>query len=178
MKFPGMRLLARIVLAIVAAVALAVAVIGCSAVEDAGSDAAKSDIGDCINVIENSVSESMVDSKTEPVDCSSEKAVYQVVETHQSKTECAQGQTPYEETMNGGTTAFLCLAPNFTEGSCYAEGESARYSHIDCAAPEASFRVIQRIDGEVDELQCGTDAVRFITVSEPKTTFCLGAAEV
>ncbi|TLF82601.1 LppU/SCO3897 family protein [Nocardia cyriacigeorgica] len=171
MKFPGTRLLARIMLAFVAAVALAVAVTGCSMFEDAGkSDTAKSEVGDCINVI----SSSAVDSETEPVDCSSDKAVYKVVQTHDTKTECAEDYTSYEETLNGGTTAFLCLAPNFKQGSCYADSTLSGYSFADCASPEASFRVIQRIDGQVDELLCGADANKFITVADPKTTFCLG----
>ncbi|WP_227998357.1 LppU/SCO3897 family protein [Nocardia australiensis] len=171
MKFPGTRLLARIVLALLAVAAVAVAVTGCSAIEDASkSDTAKAEVGDCINVIKGSA----VDSKTEPVDCSSEKAVYKIAQTYDTKTDCAQDYTSYEETMNGGTTAFLCLAPNFKQGSCYADNSLTGYQFADCAATEASFKVIQRIDGQVDELLCGSDSDKFITVADPKTTFCLG----
>jgi hypothetical protein len=170
-KFPGTRLLARIVLGLLAVVAVAIAVTGCSAVKDASkSDTAKSQVGDCINVIKGSA----VDSKTEPVDCSSEKAVYKIVQTYDKKTECADDYTSYEETLNGGTTAFLCLAPNFKQGSCYIDNTLTGYQFSDCAATEATFRVMQRIDGQVDELLCGADSEKFITVADPKTTFCLG----
>lgn len=159
-------------LALVSAAAAAVAVTGCSFIEDAGkSDTAKANVGDCINVIEGSAT----DSKTEPVDCSSEKAVYQVVQTSDTKTECAADYTSYEETLGDSTTAFLCLAPNFKQGSCYADSMLTGYMHADCASTEASFKVVKRIDGQVDELLCGEDADKFITVDEPKTTFCLGS---
>jgi FlaG/FlaF family flagellin (archaellin) len=168
-KFPGTRLLAGIVLALLAAVA--VAVTGCSSIKDASkSDTAKAKVGDCVNVIKGSA----VDSKTEPVDCSSEKAVYKIVQTYDKKTDCAKDYTSYEETLNGGTTAFLCLAPNFKQGSCYTDNNLSGYQFSDCAAAEATFKVIQRIDGQVDELLCSSDSEKFITVSDPKTTFCLG----
>lgn len=169
MKFPGTRLLARIVLALLAVAA--VAVTGCSAINGASkSDTAKAKVGDCINVIKGSAA----DSKTEPVDCSSEKAVYKIVQTYDKKTDCAKDYTSYEETLNGGTTAFLCLAPNFKQGSCYIDNNLTGYQFSDCAATDATFKVIQRIDGQVDELLCGSDSDKFITVSDPKTTFCLG----
>lgn len=171
MKFPGTRLLARIMLAFVAAVALAVAVTGCSMFEDAGkSDTAKSEVGDCINVI----SSSAMESETEPVDCSSEKAVYKVVETHETKAECAEGYTSFEETLGGGTTAFLCLAPNYKEGSCYSQPANTGAKLVDCTSSDATFKVVKRIDGETDELLCAGGATQFITIPDPKTTFCLG----
>lgn len=172
MKFPATRRSARVVLALVAVAAAAFAVVGCSFIEDAGkSDTAKAKVGDCINVIEGSA----VDSKTEPIDCSSEKAVYQVVQTYDTKTECAADYTSYEETLGDSTTAFLCLAPNFKEGSCYVDSMLTGYKHADCAASEVTFKVVKRIDGQVDELLCGEDADKFITVDEPKVTFCLGS---
>ncbi|MBF6466179.1 hypothetical protein IU427_13450 [Nocardia beijingensis] len=170
MKFPGARLLARIVLALVAVAAVVVAVAGCSMIEDAGkSDTAKAKVGDCINVIEGSA----VDSKTEPVDCSSDKAVYKVAQSSDKKTDCAADYTSYEETLAGGTTAFLCLAPNFKEGSCYNESSTTGYKHVDCASPEATFKVLKRIDGQADELLCGADADSFRLIeTAPKATFC------
>lgn len=177
MDFPRRRRVVRLGAALSAAVAVVLGLLGCSSMEDAGtSETAKAEVGDCINVIENTVAGSTVDSKTEPVECTAQNAVYRVMETHASKTECAAGQASYEESLNGGTTAFLCLAPDFTEGSCYAEGNGERYTHVDCASATASFRVMQRIDGATDELSCAGSANRFITVSDPKTTFCLGEA--
>lgn len=165
--FAGTRLISRLVLALVAVAALA----GCSMLEDAGkSDTAKAAVGDCINVLEGST----VDAKTEPVDCSSEKAVYKVMQVYDAKTECKEEYTSYEETLNGGTTAFLCLAPNFKEGACYNES-STSYKSVACAAPEASFKVTKRIDGQADEFLCDSAAIGFRTVPDPKITFCLGA---
>ncbi|WP_406269931.1 hypothetical protein OH799_27640 [Nocardia sp. NBC_00881] len=168
MKFPGARLLARIVLALVAVAAVA----GCSLIEDSSkSDTAKAKVGDCINVIESSA----VDSKTEPVDCSSDKAVYKVAQSFDKKTECAADYTSYEETLSGGTTAFLCLAPNFKEGNCYNESSATGYKHVECGSSEATFRVLKRIEGKADELLCGADADGFRLIeTDPKVTFCTG----
>ncbi|MET9488440.1 hypothetical protein [Nocardia sp. NPDC006630] len=172
MKFTGTRPLLRLVLALMALAVAALAVTGCSMIKDASkSDTAKSKVGDCINVI----SGSMVDSKTEPVDCSSDKAVYKVAQVYDKKTDCKDEQTSYEETQNGGTTAFLCLTPNFKEGACYNESSTTGYKAVDCTAPEASFKVTKRIDGQADEFQCdASTSIGFRTVSDPKTTFCLG----
>ncbi|MFC9993404.1 hypothetical protein [Nocardia sp. NPDC127526] len=173
MKFTGTRAIARLVIALVAMAVAALAVTGCSMIEDASkSDTAKAKVGDCINVIEGST----VDSKTEPVDCANEKAVYQVVSVYDTKTDCKEEQTSYEETLNGGTTAFLCLTPNFKEGACYNESSSTGYKFVDCTAPEASFKVAKRIDGQADEFLCdATTAIGFRVVPEPKTTFCLSS---
>ncbi|MEU2087218.1 LppU/SCO3897 family protein [Nocardia beijingensis] len=170
MKFPGTRLLARLVLALAAVAAVVVTVAGCSLIQDAGkSDTAKAGVGDCINVIEGSA----VDSKTEPVDCSSDKAVYKVAQSYDKKTACAAEYTSYEETLAGGTTAFLCLAPNFKEGNCYNESSTTGYKHVDCASSEATFKVLKRIDGKADELLCDQDADGFRLIeSDPKVTFC------
>ncbi|WP_431969426.1 LppU/SCO3897 family protein [Nocardia sp. bgisy134] len=177
MKFVGSGILTRLPLALATVAALGA--LGCSAVEkgaqvvqDAGkSDTARANVGDCINVIEGS----MIDSKTEPVDCSSDKAVYKVVQVFDNKTECHEDYTSYEETLNGGTTAFLCLAPNFKQGLCYNESMLTGYKFVACTASEASFKVVQRIDGQADEQLCGEDADKFLTLAEPKTTFCLGS---
>ncbi|SUA76163.1 Uncharacterised protein [Nocardia otitidiscaviarum] len=168
MKFAPTRLIARLVLALVAVAALA----GCSMFQEASkSDTAKAQVGDCINVISGSA----VDSETEPVDCSSEKAVYKVMDVHDTKTECKEEYTSYEETLNGGTTAFLCLAPNFKEGACYNESPTTGYKSVDCSAPEASFKVTKRIDGQTDEFLCDTAAIGYRIVPDPKMTFCLGS---
>ncbi|AHH19318.1 hypothetical protein NONO_c45340 [Nocardia nova SH22a] len=169
----------RLVPAILAVAALATA--GCSAVEkgvDKGvqaakdhnkSDTARAKVGDCINVI----TASAVDSETEPVACTSDKAVYKVAQVRDQKVECAADYTSYEETMNGRTLAYLCLAPNFTEGKCYAESPLSGYKFAECGSSDASFRVAQRIDGQSDENLCGEEADSVITLAEPPTTFCL-----
>ncbi|MFI6870393.1 hypothetical protein [Nocardia sp. NPDC050406] len=167
MKFAGTRAIARLVLAFVAVAALA----GCSMFSDSGkSETAKAAVGSCISVIEGS----MVDSKTEPVDCSTEQAVYKVMQVYDTKTECKEEYTSYEETSNGDTTAFLCLAPNFKEGACYNESPTTGYKNVPCTATEASFKVNQRIDGQADEFLCDATAIGFRIVPDPKITFCLG----
>lgn len=144
---------------------------GADAVKDASkSDTARAKVGDCINVLKGS----MIDSKTEPVDCASEKAVYKVAQVFDAKADCSSDYTSYEETLNGGTTAFLCLAPNFKQDSCYHESMLTGYQFADCASSEASFRVLARVDGQSDENLCGADADSVITLADPKTTFCLG----
>ncbi|MGV9665960.1 LppU/SCO3897 family protein [Nocardia niigatensis] len=161
------------VLLTIAALALA----GCSAlqkgadvVKDAGkSDTGRSKVGDCINVIKGS----MIDSQTEPVDCASPKAVYQVAKVYSSKTDCASDYTSYEETLNGTSMAFLCLAPNFQQGACYHESMLTGYQYAECGTSEASFQVLTRITGQADESLCGEDADSVITLADPRTTFCL-----
>ncbi|QLY34145.1 hypothetical protein H0264_05230 [Nocardia huaxiensis] len=161
----------------VAAVLAALALTGCSAlqkgadaVQDVGkSDTARSKVGDCINVLKGS----MFDSETEPVDCASPKAVYKVAQVHNTKTECASDYTSYEETLNGATRSFLCLAPNFQEGACYHESMLTGYQFAECASTEASFQVLSRIDGQSDENLCGADTDSVIILSDPRVTFCL-----
>ncbi|MGW4246580.1 LppU/SCO3897 family protein [Nocardia sp. NPDC004722] len=163
----------RLVLALVAVAVAVLAVSGCSMLKDSSkSDTAKSKVGDCINVIEGSQS----DSKTTPIDCSSEKAVYKVAAVFDATATCKDQQTSYEEKDSANkTVAFLCLTPNFKEGSCYNESQATGYKFVACTAPEASFKVIKRIDGQADEFACDTTTtIAFRTIPDPKTTFCLG----
>ncbi|MEV0031712.1 hypothetical protein [Nocardia sp. NPDC050793] len=171
MKFPGTRLLARVVLALLAVAALVAAVTGCSAIDDATkSDVAKTKVGDCINITDNSPTA----TEGEPVDCSSPKAVYKVHQSFDQQTECASKEyTSYTEQLASGGTAFLCLAPNFAQGSCYNDVGTSPYKWVDCSSTEATFKVLQRVDGQTDELLCES-AEEFITVSDPKTLFCVG----
>ncbi|MEV0295852.1 hypothetical protein [Nocardia sp. NPDC050710] len=170
MKFPGTRLLARVALALLAVAALAAAVTGCSAVDNATkSDVAKTKVGDCINITDNS----MTATKGEPIDCSSPKAVYKVFQTSDNKTECPSNEyTSYTEELVSGGTAFMCLAPNFKQGSCYNDVGTSPYKWVDCTSKDATFKVVQRIDGQTDELLC-ENAEEFITVPDPKTLFCI-----
>ncbi|MFF2087620.1 hypothetical protein ACFVVM_27915 [Nocardia sp. NPDC058176] len=179
MTFTGKGMVSRFAIALLAVAALGAA--GCSAVDkvtevakDAGkSETARAKVGDCINVI----SASMINSETEPADCASETAVYKVVQVFDTKTECHEDYTSYEETWgSGGTVAFLCLAPNFKQDSCYNEGMMTGYKHVPCTADNASFKVVSRVDGQVDEQLCGEDADQVLLLAEPATTFCLGSA--
>ena len=142
------------------------------------SDAAKSDTartkaGDCINVREGSPA----DSATEPVDCSSAKAVYTVKSTSGTKQDCGAEYSSYEETFNGGTTAFLCLAPNLKQGSCYHDDKTTGFSFAECDSTEATVKVVKRVDGQSDEFLCEASST-FLTLSDPKTTFCLANPKI
>ncbi|MFI6997506.1 hypothetical protein [Nocardia sp. NPDC050175] len=162
MKFPGARLLARVVLALIAVAAVIVTIVGCSSAKD-DSTSGSAKVGDCI------VKGGAADAKTEKVDCSSAQAVYKVAQTSDKKVDCATDYTGYQ-----ASGAFLCLAPNFKQGSCYNETSSTAAKNVDCTSAEATFKVVQRIDGQADELLCGADADSFRLISEaPKATFCL-----
>ncbi|MFI6046153.1 hypothetical protein ACIA8C_31355 [Nocardia sp. NPDC051321] len=167
MKFPGARLLARVLLALVAVAAVIVTVVGCSsAKEDSKSGSAK--VGDCI------IKGASADAKTETADCSSDKAVYKIAQTSDKKVDCATDYTGYQANLADGGSAYLCLAPNFKQGSCYNETSSTAVKNVDCGSTEATFKVVKRIDGEADELLCGAEADSFRLISEaPKATFCL-----
>ncbi|AXK86618.1 hypothetical protein IU443_07965 [Nocardia farcinica] len=170
-KFPGTRLLARLVLALLAAAALAVAMSGCSVIDDATkSDVAKTKVGDCINITDNSPTA----TEGEPIDCSSPKAVYKVHQTFDEATQCASNEyTSYTEQLPSGGTTFMCLAPNFAQDNCYNDVSTSPYMWVDCSSTEATFKVLQRIDGQTDELLCESGD-EFLVVSDPKTLFCLG----
>lgn len=162
--------LGAVVLAIAAVTGCSVVQKGADVVKDAGkSDTGRAKVGDCINVIEGS----MFNSKTEPVDCASPKAVYKVAKVYGAKTECAADYTSYEETMNGQSMAFLCLAPNFKQGECYHDAMLTGYKYAECGTADASFMVLSRFDGQSDENLCGGDTDSVITLAEPQTTFCL-----
>ncbi len=167
MKFAGPRPIAGLVLVLTAVAALAVT--GCSMVSDAAkSDTARAKVGDCINVREGSPA----DSKTEPVDCSAANAVYKVKSVSDKKQDCGAEYSSYEETFNGGTSAFLCLAPNLKQGSCYHDDKTTGFSFAECDSTEATVKVVKRVDGQNDEFLCDANST-FLTLSDPKTTFCL-----
>lgn len=163
MIFPEKRLLARIVLGPVAAVALVGAVVSCSS-DDASSAGAVA-VGSCVQVSDNAAGA----MKATAGDCSSGTSNYRIV---QLGADCAADNAVFDGTV-GEAKNSLCLAPNFAEGSCYADAGKRPAVSVDCTAAEASFKVVKRIDGETDELLCGMDATQFRTVPDPKTTFCM-----
>ncbi|MEV0250419.1 hypothetical protein AB0H76_27750 [Nocardia sp. NPDC050712] len=164
MRFPG---------ALLAVAAIAVAVTGCSAVDNASkSDVAKTKVGDCINITDNASN----DTKGEAIDCSSPKAVYKVFQTFDNQTACpTTDYTTYTEQRPSGGTTFMCLAPNLKQDSCYNDVGTSPYKWADCGTPEATIKVLQRLEGTTDEMQCPEDTQTYITVPDPKALFCLGA---
>jgi hypothetical protein len=159
----GTRLIVRFVPVLVAVAALTVT--GCSA-GSGKSDTARAKVGDCIDVLQSSTT-----AETTPVDCASDKAVYKVVSTSDQKPDCGTEYTSYQENYAGGT-AHLCLAPNLRQGRCYHEDRDTGFSYADCASSAATVKVVKRVDGSSDEFLCDSNAT-FLTLSNPKTTFCL-----
>ncbi|MFD6391016.1 LppU/SCO3897 family protein [Nocardia sp. NPDC055029] len=166
MIFPGKRLLARIVFAPVATVALVGAVVACSSDSDSSAGAATK--GACVEVTDNAADA----MKATVGDCSAATSNYRIVQVGTAPLTCAVSDATFNGTV-GDTKTALCLAPNFAQGSCYADAGKRPAEAVACTAPEATFKVVKRIDGVADELECGTDATQFRTVADPKTTFCM-----
>ncbi|WP_147471498.1 LppU/SCO3897 family protein [Nocardia stercoris] len=55
----------------------------------------------------------------------------------------------------------------------YEESVITGYRYADCGTPDASFRVVSRVDGRSDESLCGDDSDKVITLAQPPTTFCV-----
>ncbi|MFC4124572.1 LppU/SCO3897 family protein [Nocardia rhizosphaerae] len=164
--FPGKRLLARIVLAPVATVALVGAVVACSS--DSESDAGSLSKGSCVEVTDNAV-----DAMRATIgDCGAATSNYRIVQAGSAPLDCAAEDTTFNGTV-GDTETALCLSPNFAQGNCYADAGQRPAETVPCTAPEASFKVVKRIDGTIDELQCDSGATMYRTVADPKTTFCM-----
>ncbi|WP_036568402.1 hypothetical protein [Nocardia sp. BMG51109] len=165
------RARARLVPALLAVLLPAAA--GCSMVGDASrSDTARAQVGDCIDVAEGSITA----SKTEPIDCAADRAVYTIVSASDTARNCGPEYSSYEETFRGGTTAFLCLAPNLKQGNCYRQDRQTGFAYADCTSPEATVRVVARIDGRSDQSLCAPNGT-FLLLSRPETTFCLANPE-
>ncbi|TCJ94192.1 LppU/SCO3897 family protein [Nocardia alba] len=163
MSFPDKRLAARLVLGPMAAMALVAAVVSCSS-DDSSSVGAVA-AGSCVEVGDNTADA----MKATVGDCSSAKSNYRIVRVG---ADCAADNAAFNGTV-GDAKNTLCLAPNFAEGSCYADAGKRPAKAVDCTAAGASFKVVKRIDGQTDELLCGMDATQFRTVPDPKTTFCM-----
>ncbi|MFD3592060.1 hypothetical protein ACFWU5_04975 [Nocardia sp. NPDC058640] len=146
-----------------AAVALVGAVVSCSSEKPAAATAVAA--GSCVEVTDNTADA----MKATVGDCSSATSSYRIVKVG---ADCAADNAVFTGTV-GDAKSALCLAPNFAQGACYAEAGKRPAEAVACTAPEVSFKVIQRIDGETDEMLCGTDASLYRTVPDPKTTFCM-----
>ncbi|MFC9892645.1 hypothetical protein ACFVMC_03020 [Nocardia sp. NPDC127579] len=161
MKFPG---------ALLAVAAIAVAVAGCSAVDEASkTEVAKTKVGDCINITNNSPT----DTQGETIDCASPKAVYQVFQTFDKETACpSDDYDTYTEQRPSGTT-FMCLTLNLKQDSCYNDAGNSPYKWAECG-PDATIKVLERVEGTIDEMECPEGTNAFDILNEPKTLFCLG----
>jgi len=133
-----------------------------------GGDALDAQPGDCIKV---NVASS-TDADIEVVDCSSDEAIYTVGTREESDTaDCPNEQyVQYTEENQ----LLLCLQLHVTEGECL-EVTDVQDKRADCAAPNATHRVIGVLDGVDDETKCSSDATEVITYPQPPLTVCLVA---
>jgi hypothetical protein len=136
------------------------------------SDAAQSKAGDCASVTGPRTS-----PEFKTVDCGSSEANYTIGKALELNQSCgSDSYEEYTETASRGPDTKLCLVPILVEGTCYdmETATQADYKAVDCGAPGA-VKVVKLVKGSDDESVCA-DSTPF-TVPEPKTTFCLAAAE-
>lgn len=137
-------------------------------------DATK-DVGKCVTL-----SGTQNDVKTERVDCGTEGSYY-VAKAGADET-CADvsdtdknyGGTYDEITVQGsrGSTAKMCLVPEFTEGNCYSEDRvDLAYQEVDCN-DVAAYIHIDRIIEEYDAT-CPDTSIGGLTYDVPARTYCV-----
>ncbi|OLF17709.1 hypothetical protein BU204_09385 [Actinophytocola xanthii] len=122
-------------------------------------------VGDCIKI--NDVAAADIDK----VDCAAEDALYKVaVTTEDAEAGCpSRAYLAYSET--GRNELLLCLALNADEGECF-QATPQSHRKVDCASPDAMFRVSQVIPGVDDASRCGEFADNALTYPEPAMTIC------
>ncbi|MET8651315.1 LppU/SCO3897 family protein [Nocardia aurea] len=162
MQYPFSRLFACITSAVAASVLTFGAHAAASPLEDLG-------VGDCVAITDNAPENTVGTS----VACSDPNAVYRVHSVHHGLADCPSADyTTYTKETRAGTLR-LCLAPNFQQGSCYNDVDTSPYMQVPCGTPEATFRVLFRIDGTTDSDRCPDGSDQYISVPDPATLFCL-----
>lgn len=124
--------------------------------------------GDCIKV---NVASS-TDADVESVDCSLPEAIYKVATREETDTESCPNDQYVSYTEEG--QLLLCLQLNVAEGDCLAVTGSAD-KRADCAAADATHKVVDLHDGVDDETQCSDATTEVITYPKPPLTICLGS---
>ena len=134
--------------------------------EEGGGEAIDAQPGDCIKV--NVASSTNADIET--VDCSTPEAVYKIATREEDSTGSCPNDQYVSYTEEG--QLLLCLQLNVRDGECLqiTDTEDKR---ADCAAPEATHRVLKVIDGVDDETQCDDATTEVITYPQPPLTICL-----
>jgi hypothetical protein len=135
--------------------------------EDAG-EAVEAQPGDCIKV---NVASS-TDADVETVDCSTPEAIYKVATREETDT----GSCPNDQYVSytEEDLLLLCLQLNVKEGDCLQVTDTDD-KRAECAAPEATHRVVGVLDGVDDETRCADEATEVITYPQPPLTVCLVA---
>lgn len=132
--------------------------------EESAPGPADAAVGDCLRV--NDADAADVDL----VDCADPSAVYQVAVRRDSSAERCPAPSYVSYTQEG--TLRLCLMLNARQGECFAEDEH-QDARVDCAAPEASYRVARVVVGAADPDECGTaHAPNAVVYPEPGRTLC------
>lgn len=132
--------------------------------------------GDCVTV----TNASATDTKTETVDCSDPKGLYEVASTTSGSADCPTADYTTYTLTAGNQSSTVCLVPNFTEGTCYSglSGLYSVYEQVDCTSPDAEVKVALRADGQTDEALCdrfgSTVAAAY---PDPARTYCLVAPD-
>lgn len=124
--------------------------------------------GDCIKV--NIASSTNADVET--VDCATPEAMYRVATREETDTASCPNDQYVSYTEEG--QLLLCLQLNVAEGECLqvTDNEDKR---ADCAASEATHKVLGVLDGVDDETKCSGAATEVVTYPKPPLTICLGS---
>ncbi|MFI7676115.1 hypothetical protein [Actinophytocola sp. NPDC049390] len=123
--------------------------------------------GDCIKV--NVASATNADVET--VDCSLPEAMYRVATREETDTETCPNDQYVSYTEEG--QLLLCLQLNVAKGDCLAVTD-AEDTRVECTSPDATYEVIDVLDGVDDETRCADTATDVFTYPKPPLTICLG----
>ena len=135
---------------------------------EVSGDAIDAQPGDCIKV--NAAS--ATDADVEIVDCSTDEAIYRVATREEIDTETCPSDAYVTYTEEG--RLLLCLQLNTRDGDCLQVTDTDD-KRVDCTSPDATYQVVEVLDGVDDETQCGDDTTDVITYPQPPLTICLGA---
>jgi hypothetical protein len=124
--------------------------------------------GDCIKV--NVASATNADVET--VDCAQPDAMYRVATREESDTGTCPNDQYVSYTEEG--QLLLCLQLNVTKGDCITVG-SSEDKRIECTSSDATYKVLDVLDGVDDETKCAGATTNVITYPQPPLTICLGS---
>lgn len=122
--------------------------------------------GDCVRI--NVASSTHADVET--VDCASADAIYRVAIRAETDTAACPSEQYVQYEEEGRLR--LCLQLNVRDGECI-EVRELDDRRLDCAAPNATHRVVGVLDGVADPTRCDNKATDVIVYPEPPRTICL-----
>jgi hypothetical protein len=123
-------------------------------------------VGDCVKV--NDVSATEADIET--IDCADPAAVYKIGVREEDST--GQCPSPNYVSYTEDGVLLLCMTLNARKGECFHETDQ-QDTRVDCASPDASYKVGEIVEGTADANRCGTaDAENALTYPKPPLTIC------